>query len=255
MLTEQFSIGESFIHHLDPRIKVFIIILFSLVVALTQKFIVLFPALGFAIFLLIIARVPKKKAARRLLIVNSFILFLWLFLPFSHADGNSLFTLSGINISESGVLLALFITLKSNAIIIASLALLGTCSLFAIIHALRHFYLPDKLVNLIFFCCRYINVLHQEYNRMRNMLKVRNFYPRTNPHTYKTFAYLVGMLIINSYNRSQRVFQAMLCRGFKGEFWMLEHFTLKKSDVVYGSLFFIYILGLILLQWNIIIPL
>jgi len=44
----------------------------------------------------------------------------------------------------------------------------------------------------------------------------------------------VGMLIVRSYERSQRIYQAMLCRGFKGRFPVASHFRLRKGDVVFG---------------------
>ena len=84
-------------------------------------------------------------------------------------------------------------------------------------------------------------------------MKIRCFHPRTDIHTYKTYAYLLGMLLIKSYDRSERVHQAMICRGFKGEFWMLDHFNLKKSDVIAGVLMLFFIMGLFLLQWGQII--
>jgi len=63
---------------------------------------------------------------------------------------------------------------------------------------------------------------------------IRCFKPGTNMHTYRTYAYLVGMLIVRSYERSQRIYQAMLCRGFSGRFPVVSHFRLGKGDVVFG---------------------
>ncbi|MBW1679214.1 MAG: cobalt ECF transporter T component CbiQ, partial [Deltaproteobacteria bacterium] len=90
--------------------------------------------------------------------------------------------------------------------------------------------------------------------KLANAMKIRCFHPRTDIHTYKTYAYLLGMLLIKSYDRSERVHQAMICRGFKGEFWMLDHFSLKKPDVIAGVLMLFFIMGLSLLQWGQIIP-
>jgi cobalt/nickel transport system permease protein len=65
---------------------------------------------------------------------------------------------------------------------------------------------------------------------------IRCFRPKTNLHTYKTYAYLVGMLIVKSYDRSQKIYDAMLCRGFAGKFPIISHFELKKADLFFGFL-------------------
>lgn len=254
VVAEEFSKGDSPIHLLDPRIKVSLVALFSLVVALTNHWLVLALAQTFSVTLLLIARLDKRKVALRLLIVNSFLLFLWFFLPFTYPGNNVLLSLGALQLSAEGVSFAFIITLKSNAIIAASIALLGTSSFFAIVHALSHFCFPDKLLSLCFFCFRYLHVVSYEYKRLHNALKIRCFRPETSIHTYKTYAYLFGILVIKSYDRSQRVYQAMLCRGFKGKFWMFDHFKMRKSDLISGMVMLLFIVGLVLLQWTSLLP-
>ncbi|MDY6844080.1 MAG: cobalt ECF transporter T component CbiQ [Thermodesulfobacteriota bacterium] len=252
MTFEEFSAGDSFIHHLDPRIKLVIAILFSTVVAVANKLVLLFAAICFPIVLISVARLSIKKVQKSLLLVNGFILFLWLLMPFTYA-GETLFSLGSLHASKEGVMYCVLITLKSNTIILTCMILLATSKISALVHALRHLYIPDKLVQLFFFCYRYIHVIHIEYSRLRNAMKIRCFKPQTNIHTYKTYAYLIGLLLIKSYDRSERVYKAMLCRGFKGKFWVLDHFSLKRSDVVAGIIMVLYIIGLVFLQWRQII--
>ncbi len=122
---------------------------------------------------------------------------------------------------------------------IATIAILGTSEVFSLAHALVHLKVPLKLVYLFFFFYRYISVMHEEYSRLKKALAVRAFKPKTNLHTYKTYAYLVGMLIVSSFDRSQRIYNAMLCRGFKGKFPIVSHFNLRRKDVVFGFMMFI----------------
>jgi cobalt/nickel transport system permease protein len=103
------------------------------------------------------------------------------------------------------------------------------------------------LVQLFFFTYRYIHTIHSEYIRLNNALKIRGFKPQTNLHTYKTYAHLVGMMLVRSYDRSKRVYDAMLCRGFKGKFWTLNHFVAKKADFAAGIVMISCIMGLVLL--------
>ena len=65
---------------------------------------------------------------------------------------------------------------------------------------------------------RYISVLEDEYVRIRRAMKARAFVARSNVHTWRTFGWLVGMLLVRSFERSRRVSNAMRCRGFNGSF-------------------------------------
>ncbi|HAJ34000.1 MAG TPA: cobalt ECF transporter T component CbiQ [Candidatus Atribacteria bacterium] len=246
MIKEKFSEGDSFLHKLDPRVKITVALLFSVIVAVSDKYTSLIGALFFAIVAVILARLRTREVISRLLVVNSFIFLLWLMLPFTF-PGKNIYILGSLNISQEGIKYALLITIKSNSIILVGIALLSTSSIFNLVHALRHLYLPDKLTQLFFFTYRYTQTIHSEYIRLNNALKIRGFKAQTNFHTYRTYAYLVGMMLVRSYDRSKRVYNAMLCRGFKGKLWTLNHFVFKKSDFVTGMVMISCIIGLVLL--------
>ena len=246
LIEEKFSEGDSFFHKLDPRVKIIVALLFSVIVAVSDKYTSLWGALFLAVAAVIVARLRTKEIISRLLVVNSFIFLLWLMLPFTF-PGKNIYTLGSLNISQEGIKYALLITIKSNSIILAGIALLSTSSIFNLVHALRHLHFPDKLTQLFFFTYRYIQTIHSEYIRLNNAIKIRGFKAQTNFHTYRTYAYLVGMMLVRSYDRSKRVYNAMLCRGFKGKFWTLNHFVFKKSDFIAGIVMISCIMGLVLL--------
>ena len=87
------------------------------------------------------------------------------------------------------------------------------------------------LIHLLLFTVRYIDVLHREYLRLAAAMKVRAFRPRMNLHTYATYGNLVGMLLVRSLDRSERILAAMKCRGFQGHFYLLDHFTCSRRDL------------------------
>lgn len=247
-IVEPFAYGNSFVHRIDPRVKIIIAAMFCSVVALTYELTILFVSAISALAFLAAARLSVKDVFWRLMIVNGFILVLWLFLPFT-TPGKTLFTLFGLEASVEGVDHAVLITIKSNTIIMACIALLSTCPVFKLVHALHYLYVPDKLVHIFFFSYRYIHVINLEYVRLTNAMKVRCFIPGTNLHTYKSLAYLMGMLILKSHERSRRIYNAMLCRGFKRKFYVLEHLELQPSDLLFGTISFLFISGLVIVQW------
>jgi cobalt/nickel transport system permease protein len=249
MVAEEFSSGNSLIHDLDPRIKIIVATLFSITVAVADRTEVLLLALLFSACCVILSSIPLLRVMRRLLLVNGFILLLWLLLPFTY-PGKTLLSVGPFDATAEGIRYAFTITIKSNTIILACIALLGTTSIFTLVHALRHLHVPDKLVQLLFFSYRYIHVIYLEYLRLLNAMKVRCFRPRSNLRTNKAYAYLVGMMLLNSYDRSERVYDAMLCRGFKGQFWILDHFALKRGDVILFIIMLFSIAALGFLQWG-----
>lgn len=245
-IVEPFAYGNSLVHRLDPRVKVITAALFSVVVALTYEPAVLCVAAGSILALLFAARLSLKKVLSRLVVVNGFILVLWLFLPFT-TPGKTLFSVFGLDATFEGISYAALITMKSNTILLSSMVLLSTCPIFDLVHALNYFYVPNKLIHIFFISYRYLHVINKEYIRLTNAMKVRCFKPGHNLHTYKSLAYLVGILILKSYERSRRIYSAMLCRGFKGRFYILEHRNFRALDFIFiiFSLFFIFLLVLI----------
>lgn len=231
MHLEEFASGKSLWHRMDPRVKILGLTGFAAVTAVADRMEVLIAALGLGLLALFSARLDLRKAGFRILVVNGFVAFLWLFLPFT-TPGEVIREWGWLSVHREGIELALAITLKTNAIITATIGLIGTSTVFSLVHALTHMGVPEKLVHLFFFCYRYIAVIHEEYTRLRTALKVRAFCARTDIHTYRTVAYMLGMLFVRTYERSQRIYQAMLLRGFTGTFYTLDHFHMRRSDWV-----------------------
>ena len=235
MLEEPFASGNSLIHRFDPRTRVVFAGLLSIVIATCSSFPALVIALGVALLLVILAGLKAGKVVRRLMWVNTFVLFLWIVLPFSY-DGHAFFEIGPFAATVPGVVISAQITLKSNAIILTLIALLATMTTATMGHALSALYVPDKIVHLLLMTYRYIFVLEQESQRLIRAAKIRGFKSSTSLHAYKTYAYLVGMLFVKASERAQRVYQAMQCRGFNGRFYCLKEFATTRTDYILSIL-------------------
>ena len=229
MIEERFAHGDSFLHRRDPRGKIVAAFTFSATIAMLHSLPALFLGVALGPLFLVLAKTPFGLVARRLLLVNSFTLFLWISLPLTYG-GELTHEFSGFSLSGGGIQLAALITLKTNAIIMAVIALLATSTIAELGYALDRLHLPQKLVFMLLYSYRYIFVIYQEYNRLLRAAKLRSFSPRTNLHTYRTFAYLFGMTLVKSYNRSQRVHQAMVLRGFNGRLVSLHRYRFSLVD-------------------------
>jgi cobalt/nickel transport system permease protein len=95
---------------------------------------------------------------------------------------------------------------------------------------------------------RYIAVIEDEYKRLLRAAKFRGFRPKTNFHSYKTFAYLAGMLFVRASLRAQRVHQAMLCRGFNQKFYSLDIYQANGFNLIFLISVFFTGLSLFILE-------
>jgi len=232
-----FTEGNSLVHKLDPRFRLLAAAALTLPAAVLHDLRAALAALAAGALLVLLARLSPGRVVRRMLAVNVFILFLWLFIPFSQ-DGTPLLALGPLTATREGVNLALLLTVKSNAILLALMALLGTIPVQDLGPAMQRLGVPDKLCHILLFTYRYIFVIHQEYLTMRQAMQARGFRPRTDRHTYRSYAWLLGMLLVRSWDRAERVHGAMRCRGFQGRFYTLTRFAAAPGDYAFlaGSL-------------------
>ncbi len=234
MIEEPFAAGSSVLHGIDPRLRVSAAVLYSFVVALSYDITTLFLSLSLSILLTIAARPGFKMVVKRLFVLSGFLTLLWVVLPLTY-PGEIYFKTGPFAFSEPGVLLAFQVTLKSISLVLAFMALLATMSTAVLGHSLNRLKLPDKLVHLFLLTYRYIFVLELEYQRLIRAARIRNFHPKTNMHSYRTYAYLVGMLFVRASERAKRVHHAMICRGFNGRFHALAHFPAKgRNNMVFA---------------------
>jgi len=249
LVCETFFLGDSFVHRLDPRVRIVVAFAFSVVMALAHRFHVLAAGLGLAVCGALVARLPFRAVLKRMLALNLFMLALFVALACTMA-GPALVRIGPVALSREGALRAAVIALKSNAIVLGLTVLLSTMEVVSLGHALTHLRVPQKLTQLFSFTVRYIDLLHHEYLRLVQAMKVRCFRPRMNRHTYRSLGYLVGMLLVRSLDRSERILAAMKCRGFRGRLYVLDHFALARRDVVFGVASLLVLLMLAWAGWS-----
>lgn len=248
MINEPFASGNSVIHRLDPRVRIVFATAFAFAVALSYEFTTLGTAFLISCLFIPLARLNAREVIKKILLVNGLILFLWIILPFTF-KGRPLFQIGPFTAYWPGIILSAQITLKSNAILVACIGLMATMSISTLGYALDRLHMPGKIVHLLLLTYRYIFVIEQEYQRLITAAKVRSFRPKTNIHTYKTYAYLIGMLFVRASDRAERVHQAMQCRGFRGKFYCLREFSLCLPDWIWIAAMTIIIIGLGALEW------
>lgn len=246
MFEEPFADGQSIVHTIDPRCRLMAAFAGACAVAVVTQIELALFACGATALLLFATNPPKKQLFQRLFAVNFFIFFLWIIVPFTtpgekiavdHFLGHTLGTFFSnypfFTPTREGLQLCVLFTLKSNAIIALFLALIATMHAPHLGHAMERLHCPAKLVFLFLFTYRYIHDIGQEWQRLQQAAVLRGFVPRTNLHTLQTEASILGMVLIKSHQRSQRVYEAMLLRGFHGSFSSVTDFHATIRDKIF----------------------
>lgn len=159
-----------------------------------------------------IAGVPPGFVLRRLVIEAPFLLFA-VFLPFV-GSGDRVEVL-GLSLSEAGLWAAWNIIAKATLGAWASILLAATTQVPDLLKAFARLRVPRVITSIMSFMVRYLDVVIGEWNRMRIALRSRAYRPASIRQA-RPLAAATGTLFVRSYERGERVYLAMLARGYSG---------------------------------------
>ena len=237
------------IDRIDPRSRIAASALFAVVIVSLSDFYALGFGLALAVGAMMVVRLPLASTLRKVATMDTFIILMLVMLPFT-TSGEALFTMGPLTASVQGMLQAVAIGLKANAIVMMLLALVGTLEATVLGHALHRWRVPESLVHLLLFAVRYIEVLQQELGRLRIAMRARCFLAGNNLHTYRSIGYLLGMMLVRSLERSERIMDAMKCRGFQGRFYLLTSFDFGKQDQAFAGVCGLCVIVLAFLEYR-----
>jgi cobalt/nickel transport system permease protein len=223
--------GRTPVHARDPRAKVVCALAFILGVLLLPDG----AWLGFALSWGLALGVARAAGvgARRLLARSL------MAAPFALAALTVLFTLPGQTvlalgrwgISDAGLLRFASILLRSWLAVQAAVLLMAVTPFPDLIHALRHLRVPAILAAVIAFLYRYLFVLADESLRLLRARAARSVGRGGSLRWRARVAGgMVGQLFLRSLERSDRVYNAMLARGYRGELLTMNPHRMQPAD-------------------------
>lgn len=202
------------VHRLAPEVKIAATVLFTIVVVITPR--EEFAAFGgYGLILVVVAALARVRPlwlAKRATIELPFVL-LALALPFA-GHGERVAWL-GMSLSVDGLYGAWNIFVKGTLGVLASLLLAATTTMRDLIRGLDRLRCPQVIVQIATFMLRYLDVLGAEARRMRIARLSRGHDPRF-LWQVKAFAIGVGALFLRAFERGERVYLAMVSRGYTG---------------------------------------
>ena len=182
-------------------------------------------------------------ALRRLGAMNVFMLLAVCTLPFS-VSGAPAAQFGSWSASHEGLEQAVRMLLSGNVLLLTMTAFVTAIEPITLGHALLHLRVPKRLIRVFLFALCYIDVLDQVRLRRFRAMKLRGFVPRADLHTVRTTGYALCLLIADAVDRAHRISLAMKCRGWRGEFPVLLHFSAGRIDAA-GILLLLLVLGLL----------
>ncbi len=214
----------------DPRFKMVSLGLLILVVALLKTLPLAMAMLVFAVALLWSARLPWHFVTEGVKFVMIFLLPFLVVMPLTYPDSSA--SVPGQVFSWEGWRLGWLVVVKSLAIVLLGYAMFATGRFDVSMIALQRLKCPTLLVQMILFTYRYIFVFLAEMRRMDTAMKSRGFVKRPDRATLRTLGHFVGTLLVRSFERTERIYKAMLSKGYRGEFHTLVSFRAETMDVV-----------------------
>lgn len=134
-----------------------------------------------------------------------------LMLPFMSGQ-TILWQLGPLAVRQEGCLDFLLIASKFICILTVSFVIFGTTPFLTTVKAMRSLGLPFILADMTLFAYRYLFEIGKDLKTMQTSMKLRGF--RSSPRKMATLAALAGTILVRSYEQSDRVYKAMILRGY-----------------------------------------
>jgi len=251
---DRYQTSNSTLHRLSPIVKVVVAILFIFSNALLPDGDWLSFGISWAIIfsLNLLARLGWGYTLKRSLIA----------LPFALAAITALFSLPGktlaiwhlgsleLILTDAGLLRFLSVLVRSWLSVQIAILLVATTQFPDLIHAFEHLRLPKMLVTIIAFLYRYMSVLTDEVMRLMRARQARSaILPNQRGGgsllwRARTAGNMVGQLFLRSYERSDRIYHAMLSRGYSGHLRTLNRHEMQPRDWLIITLSLLFIASL-----------
>ncbi len=228
----------------DPRVKLVALMVFIFATALLKTLPMVLTAFIIAAVILLLSRIPLGFVAHTVKWIVLFLLPFFIILPVTY-PGTATLHFLGIPFAMEGVRLALLVVVKSLVIVMTAVTIFGSVRFDIAMIALQHLKCPSIIVQMLLFTYRYIFLFMAEMERMDIAMKARGFIKGPNLYTLKVMGEFVGTLLIRSFERTERIYKAMLSKGYQGELHTLVEFNAGPKDFVKAVLVIVLAVALL----------
>lgn len=238
---EELTNKKTPIHRLQPSVKLVITVIYLITVISYGPGEVsgLIPYFLYPVFLMTFSEIPWKPLLQRVLIALPFTLFVGISNLFFGRNYVAFIGTIGIT---AGMVSFCSILIKTILTVMAVLILIATTRMDDLLYAMLRFRLPSILVLQIMMTFRYLGVLAEEISIMYHAYILRA--PKEKGIKLQDMGPFLGQLIIRSFDRAERIYNAMKCRGFEGSISFSKSEKIDGKDwismIIAGGLFVIF---------------
>ncbi|MCJ7703561.1 MAG: cobalt ECF transporter T component CbiQ [Anaerolineales bacterium] len=237
---DQYQFQDSLIHRTDPRVKVILALAFIF----SNAFLPDGSWLAFAIaWLVLLVGNDLSRLGLSFTFKRSFVA-----LPFALVAVSAIFSPLGSPLAEwhlgfitlvptdIGLIRFLSILVRSWLSVQIAILMVATTQFPDLIHAFEHLRMPRVLTTIVAFLYRYLFVLTDEAFRLLRAREARSaaFPGRKRGGRLvwraRVTGSMAGQLFLRSYERSDRIYNAMLSRGYTGHLRTLNPHVLTRKD-------------------------
>ena len=256
----QYYKGDSFVHKLDPRIKIILTILFVVMIFMCKNFFSLALVLGVILLSVAVSKVPFKMFTKSLKPIVPIVLFTAIINIFYITGGRELLSLGFIKITEKGLFTAVFMAIRIIFLIISSSLLTYTTvptqltdAIERLLSPLKVFHIPvHTLAMMMTLALRFIPTLIEEVERITNAQKARgaDFESGSFMDKIKALIPILIPLFISAFRRAYELSFAMSCRCYTGGEGRtrMKQMKLRVSDIAVVIFFIAGVAAVVLLN-------
>ncbi len=212
--------SRRFFFRLNPRAKVIGAIL-ALAAILTSPYMITPLVLGAASTLILVNAGFNGPALLRRLAFPIYIALMVVVTQVFWSGSNVLFSIGPFSAKSDGIIHGLLLASRVTAGNLAILVLATTTSPVGLLAAARWLHFPGVLVEMASLIYRYLFLLMDEAQTLWQAQRVRLGYSNWKKSLNSTST-LFAMVLIRTYDRAGRVYEAMAARGYVGEMPMAE---------------------------------
>lgn len=223
---------DSPLHRWEPRCKLIALLGLVFAFAFVRDLRLLPAMLVVTAGLYVVSRLPVAFLWMRLRYPGMFLLGFALVVPFV-AGSTVLVRLGPLALYREGLFFLLLVVTRFGSILTVGIVLFGTTPFLTMVRAMRALGLPDILADMTLLAYRYLHELGHDLRTMQTAMRLRGFRGQgLNRRTLGMLAALVGSLLVRSYERSERVYQAMILRGYGHGPVARDAFPVVRRDVL-----------------------
>ncbi len=223
----------------DPRFKIATLGILIVSIALLKTIPMALVALIVAAIVIGMSALPLHFISNGLSFILVFLVPFFFIMPFSY-PGEPAFHVLGLPFAWEGLRYATLIFSKALAIVLVSFSIFGTSRFDVSMIALQKLRCPKVIVQMLLFTYRYTHVFLEEMHRMHTSMHSRGFVAGANAQTLRIYGNFIGTLLVRSFERTDRVYKAMLSKGYQGELHSMVKFKSSFQDILKG----LFVIGL-----------